>query len=234
MEFEQKTTTDYYNPESPLGCEIVCIHVKITNIDEDVSSLLKVISDTSWIDRLGAIDKKIYNATSERTITDISEKIKAMDNSPLSVSVGEYLVSFSAQNALVEVCGHHKLPLAELLKEKKSGNPGFDFHTISSNNLLIFGEAKYSANNTPKDKAIEQIMDFIGLKKDYAELHSLLPLLSEEVKSKIVDDVKGYAAAFSLNMNSLDLAFKNAFKMNELNNVIAEHSEYYIIAVEIC
>lgn len=234
MEFEKKDIENYLQSKGESDCDVVCIHVKITNVSEDVQAMLRTITDTGWIGKLGAIHQRIYNATSKRTIDDISQKILDMDSSPLTISVGEYLTSFSAQNALVEICGHQKLPFAELLKEKVSGNPGFDYHTISQDNVLVFGEAKYSDNGTPKDNAINQITSFIGLEKDYAELHSLLPLISEEVQSKILDGVKGYAAAFSLNMNNVDLAFKNALKMETLTSVTNQHKEYYVIAIEVC
>ncbi len=234
MEYYKKNTADYLQSENESDCNIVCIHVKITNVSEEVAAMLKAVTDDSWIKKLGTINQFVYNATSRRTIADISKKIQEMDKTPLTISVGEYLTSFSAQHALVEICGHTKLPLAELLKEKVSGNPGFDYHTISQDNVLVFGEAKYSDKDTPKDKAIDQIMDFIGLSKDYAELHSLLPLIGEDVQSKIIDGIKGYAAAFSLNMKNVDLAFKNALKLETLKSVINEHAEYYVIAIEIC
>ena len=192
MEYYKKETADYFNPMEDLNCDIVCIHVKITNVSDEIAVMIKEVSDDSWINKLGAIHQLVYNATSRRTIDDISNKIKKMDKTPLSVSVGEYLISFSAQNALVEVCGHKKLPLAELLKEKVSGNPGFDYHTISQHNILIFGEAKFSVSNTPKDLAINQIMKFIGLEKDNAELNSLIPFLDNDVQSKIVSGIKSF------------------------------------------
>lgn len=234
MIYSKKNTGDYLQNDYKSDCNIVCIHVTISNIEDEVQNMLNKVRDISWISSLGAIDQYIYNATSKRTIEDISTKIKEMDKAPLTTSVGEYLMSFTAQNTLVEVCGHTSLPIAELLKEKVSGNPGFDYHTISQDDVLIFGEAKYSKEGTPKDNAIDQISSFIELKKDYAELHSLLPLIKKEVQDKILVGIKGYAAAFSLNMRSVDLAFKNALKMETLKSVTDEHAEYYIIAIQIC
>ncbi|MBL0255080.1 MAG: hypothetical protein IPQ27_08970 [Chitinophagaceae bacterium] len=41
--------------------------------------------------------------------------------------IGEFIVSYSAQLALEIEYSHQRIPLAELLKEKVLGNPGFDF-----------------------------------------------------------------------------------------------------------
>ncbi|MBL0071457.1 MAG: hypothetical protein IPP34_06460 [Bacteroidetes bacterium] len=121
--------------------------------------------------------------------------------------IGEFIVSYSAQLALEIEYSHQRIPLAELLKEKVLGNPGFDFHTISSNNYLVFGEAKFSLDSTPRARALNQIKEFIG-DRDNAELKWLEPFLDPTTKLTSLKMKRGYAAAFSLNGENIITIFE--------------------------
>ena len=79
MIYSKKNTGDYLQNDYKSDCNIVCIHVTISNIEDEVQSMLNKVRDISWISSLGAIDQYIYNATSKRTIEDISTKIKEME-----------------------------------------------------------------------------------------------------------------------------------------------------------
>lgn len=198
-----------------------------------VSEMSSEISDTSWISNLDELDQLIFNATVERTIDKVVNEILAKVSSGLNDDIGEYLVSYSAQSALVSHYSHVKIPLAELLKEKKSGNSGFDFHTISVKKFLVFGEAKFSLDDTPRAIALNQIGEFIDLKKDYAELNSLKAFIDTETHTNLVAGERSYAAAFSFNAKDIDTIFKNALA-SEVISKIANHKELFLIAVEVC
>ena len=98
---------------------------------------------------------------------------------------------------------------------------------------MIFGEAKFSLSDTPRAIALDQIGNFIDLKKDYAELNSLRTFIDEETHSNIVAGRKGYAAAFSFNAKNIDTIFKNALE-SEIIEEIAKHNELFLIAIEVC
>ena len=198
-----------------------------------VSEMSAEIADTSWISNLAEFDQMLYNATAERTINKIVNDILTQVSNGLNTDIGEYIVSYSAQNALVNHYTHTKVPLAELLKEKISGNPGFDFHTISTKRFVVFGEAKFSMEHTPRAIALSQIKEFTTLKKDHAELGSLKPFIEDDVKANILNGMKGYAAAFSLNAQDIDTVFKNALRDDAIAE-IARHNELFIIAIEVC
>lgn len=233
MNIDLKNTDDYINKKTYPNCDINCIHIQIRNLNKIVSEMSSEIADTSWINNLGELDKLIFNATAERTINKVVNEILSKVSNGLNDDIGEYLVSYSSQNALVSHYNHTKIPLAELLKEKVSGNPGFDFHTISEKKFLIFGESKFSMDDTPRAMALDQIGNFIDLKKDYAELNSLKSFIDDETHSNIVARKKGYAAAFSFNAKNIDLIFKNALE-SKIIEKIAEHNELYLIAIEVC
>lgn len=214
------------------GCDINCIHIKIKDFKPIVKEIENHISDTSWINNLDEISKKTFKANAEKTIDKIVNEIIAKVTSNVNTDIGEYIVSYSAQHALEVGFSHTKIPLAELLKEKISGNPGFDFHTISTTNYLIFGEAKFSIDSTPRAEALNQIEKFIN-DKDNGELLWLQPFLDASTKANIINDEKGYAAAFSFNSDNIITILNNALASDPIKEII-KHKELYLIAVELC
>ncbi len=233
MNVSIKNTADYKDFSSVSSCEINCIHIKINDIKTTIDELTNTIADTSWINSLDELSKKIFTATAKRTIDKIVNEIIAGISNSVNEDIGEYIVSHTAQIALAAHYSHTRIPLAELLKEKISGNPGFDFHTISTKKFLVFGEAKFSMSSTPRAIALNQIGDFIQLEKDYAELNSLKAFMDADVTQNCIDGMRGYAAAFSFNADDIDTIFQNALDSEIIGELIAHH-ELYLIAIEIC
>ncbi|MBP4143207.1 hypothetical protein J3S90_15485 [Flavobacterium sp. P4023] len=222
-----------YRDFSSSACDVNCIHVQITNLKSIVDEIHETIADTSWIDKLDALSQEIFRATSERTIDKIVNQIIAGITSTVNEDIGEYIVSYAGQSVLETNFSHIKIPLAELLKEKVSGNPGFDFHTLSSKRFLVFGEAKFSLDGTPRAIALDQIGEFITLKKEIAEVQTFRPFMDDECEKNILAGMRGYAAAFSFNAKDIDTIFKNALESDIVDELI-KHNELYLIAVEIC
>lgn len=233
MNIVVKKSEDYVDLTKYPSCEINCIHIQITDVNATVNEISKEIADTSWIDKFDELDKKIFQALSERTIDKIVNEILSGISSGLNEDIGEYLVSYAAQNAIVQHYKHIKIPLSELVKDKISGNPGFDFHTISTKKFLVFGEAKFSVDNTPRALALNQVSEFINLKKEYADMNSLRPFIDDEIRKNMSSDMKGFAAAFSFNAQNIDVILTNALQ-SEVINEIAKHNELFIVAVEVC
>lgn len=213
-------------------CEINCIHIKIKDFKPIVEEFEKHISDTSWINNLDEISKITFRATSQKTIDKVVNDIIAKISTNINEDIGEFIVSYSAQLALEIEYSHTRIPLAELLKEKISGNPGFDYHTISANNYLVFGEAKFSIDGTPRAKALEQIELFIN-DRDSSELLWLQPFIDPTTKANIINGEKGYAAAFSYNNKNILNTLNNAITSDPIKEII-KHKELYLIAVELC
>ena len=213
-------------------CEINCIHIKIKDFRPIVDEFESYISDTSWINNLDEISQITFKATTKKTIDKIVNNIIAKVSSEVNTEIGEFIVSYAAQQALKVEYFHSLIPLAELLKEKVTGNPGFDYHSISQKSFLIFGEAKFSLNDTPRAKALDQIKDFIG-DRDSSELLWLNPFLDEPTKNNILNNSKGYAAAFSHNNKDIIKTLNEALKSAPIKDIL-EHKELYLIAVELC
>jgi len=214
------------------SCDINCLHIKIKDFKLIVQEFETYISDTSWINSLDEISKKTFKVNAIKTIDRIVNDIIGKITNSVNEDIGEFIVSYSAQFALEIIYSHKRIPLAELLKEKIIGNPGFDFHTISTRKYLVFGEAKFSLDSTPRAKALNQIKDFIG-DRDNAELKWLEPFLDPTTILNIINDEKGYAAAFSLNSDNILTIFNNALISEPIKEII-KHKELYLIAVELC
>ena len=195
--------------------------------------MVDIISSTSWINKLSAVDQASYSARAERTIQKLVNDIFVKVSSPISTQFGEYMVSITSQDALEESANHNALPLAELFKEKVSGNPGFDFHTETATTYLAFGEAKYSGRTTPYEKALVQIQDFVRLKKDEAELADLKNFCSEQAANNALHGQKAFVAAFSLNAKRVPRMFSKILACQEVIQLL-EYPELYLIGVEVC
>lgn len=148
------------------GCNVYIAHIKIDDIDKRAEEMIETISDTSWISKLNAITSAAFEATSAKTIEKLVRNVQnRIENDSLTDDFGEYMISDTAQCALEELLKHTKVPLAEILKARLTGNEGFDFHTECCESHVTFGEAKYSGSISPYTKALKQILEFVEKKK---------------------------------------------------------------------
>ncbi|RZK42536.1 MAG: hypothetical protein EOO90_06765 [Pedobacter sp.] len=214
------------------SCGVYFIHLKVLDINSRAKEIIDMLTDKSWIHKLGVVDRKSYEARAEQTIKKIVEDILMKVDSKVTEDFGEYLVSDSAGNALRDLHKHMKVVLAELWKEQKTGNPGFDFHTEGPNEMILFGEAKFKTSGSPYTIALEQIVDFVGLKKDEMELADLQRLVSPNAVTNAVANIKGYIAAFSLNAINHMSIFEKALKSDAAQKLLC-HKELYLIGVEV-
>lgn len=210
------------------------ICVEIDDIPSYAKELIESIKNTSWIDKLDVIGKLSYTETTLETIDKLIS-IFSCSEDPISADFGEYLISMTAGSSLEELLSHEILPLSELWKEKKSGNPGFDFHTITPQKHISFGEAKYSAIRNTYKAAIEQIVSFINQKKGNRDLPHLRIIADKEAVDNYMNGYKCYCAAFSLkNVQSFDAIIKSITSLVEFEKIIHDGNEVFVIGIKIC
>lgn len=207
-------------------------HVKINDIEARATEMVTSISNISWIRELDAIEQASYSARSKRTIKKLVELIVNRVENQITDELGEFMVSKTAQSTLINNLNHKEVPLAELLKEKDTGNPGFDFHTETTTDFIAFGEAKYSGKRNPHGKALSQIVKFIGLEKDTAELTDLKNFVSKIAVNNSLKGKKAFVAAFSINSDKPEDIIKNALKSKFIDHLL-DFPEIYIIGVEV-
>lgn len=215
------------------NCQIYVIHVKIEDVNARAREITETILDTSWISSMNVVQRLSYTAAMSNTVDKLVNDILSKVKDVVTEDFGEYLVSDSAALALKNQYNHIKLAIAELWKEQASGNPGFDFHTESHTNLIVYGEAKYNATVSPYTVALTQIAAFVIDRKDEMDFIHLEPMVSKKAMENAIDKKRGYIAAFSLNAKDTKKIFENALKSAAANALYC-HSELYLIGVEIC
>lgn len=211
------------------------LRVQVSNIRPAVQSIIQAISDTSWVSNL--IDDLIVKSfleCAQPTIEKLSRDLSSAIKNEATDSVGEYVVSLVARHIIESTYGYHALPLAEVIKEKVSGNPGFDYHHESESLILLFGEAKYKTGVNAYNAAFKQVSEFIEQGKDIKEVALLSHFLSDGAKANLAADRKGYSAAFSTIGKSFDgQQLIESIKANEHFKSLLRHEELLIVAVDI-
>lgn len=220
-----------YVPSTP--CRVYTTHVIVDDVGDCAKKMIESIKSTSWIDRLSPVDQVSYSACASRSIAKLVSEIFSKVTEPITTEFGEYMVSLCAQDALESTMQHKKLPLAELFKEKMTGNPGFDFHTESHSLLIAYGEAKYSCNDSPYSNAITQICGFIANKKDIIELKDLSRFVSVDATKNAMEGFRAFIAAFSINAMQPNRIFENILNSEHITPLLS-YPELYLIGVEIC
>ena len=204
--------------------------VSISDISSAAQELILRVRDTSYLSGLDFSDQQAFLAVAQPTIEKLADDIFAKVEDSVTTDFGEYLVSSSAQTLLEQQFDHTKLPLAEIVKPRKSGNEAFDFHTTSPDDVLTFGEAKYSATSNPYRDALEQIVDFINKKKDIGELIVLKHFANMNAVNNVVEGKKSYAAAFLINSKDPKKILEKS--LSYIDDLLG-HEELYIIGVTI-
>ncbi|RZQ53749.1 hypothetical protein C1E23_07740 [Pseudoalteromonas phenolica] len=212
--------------------KIYSLVIDITDLEQRVKEMQDVALDTSWLDELDVIDRLGYEARSKRTVEKITNEILNNVESDISEDFGEYMVSDVAQTALKEHLDHIRLPLAEFIKEKISGNPGFDFHTESPETLVAFGEAKYSGVQNAHGRALKQINEFIVDQKDIQELPDLRKFVTEGAIQNAAAGTKAYSAAFSITSDDIGVIMDNALNSVHMKTLLS-YDAIYLIGVKI-
>lgn len=211
------------------------LRVEVTNLYPAIQSIIEVIAETSWMDEI--LDESIRNgflAAAEPTIEKLKRNLENAVESETAETVGEYIVSMVARHIIEAEYGYKALPLAEIIKEQISGNPGFDFHHEKDELILIFGEAKYKTGRSGYTAAFSQIVSHIKEQKDLKELPSLRDFVADGARENMRIGRRGYSAAFSTSRKSFDSeALIDNIKANSDFALLVQHEALLIVAVDI-
>lgn len=212
--------------------KLMCVHVRVKDIKGRATEMKQQFLDKSWIYELSPFAKDSYEVRAESTIKKLVENILDKVEDKITEEFGEYLVCDSARMSLKINFDHRVLPLAEFWHSRKSNNGGFDFHTVTPEDCIVFGEAKYKASSNPHSSAIKQVAKFIEEKKDVSDYVHLQNFNLDRALNNARNLNKGYAIAFSLKaVNPMEI-FSNVLKSKHLQ-VLLNYPESYIIGVEL-
>ncbi|WP_027330668.1 hypothetical protein [Marinimicrobium agarilyticum] len=225
-------------PASTLEKISLC-HVHVSNLSKLANELAKSVMDKSWIMELDEGVALAYQQTVEETaeaLTEIFSSDTHVNNEGISGEFGEIMVSMGASRALEFVFSHLSLPIAELWKPKLKGNEGFDFHTICPENLINFGEAKYSSTKNPyggntgdTDGAAGQTDGFIKAEKHLRDYVHLMHLAEGKPSDNLKKKNFGAILSFSMNAKKPLSVYSNAINaILELPHLLTAERIYLV------
>lgn len=214
-------------------CKITFIRINPEDKKDTIKKILEQISNLSWIDKLMPDElKNSMKARVDPTVDFLDKQLSNNNEDEITSKTGEYFVSEIARETIINELEYSDIPLAELRKEKVSGNPGFDYHSENKNNIIIFGEAKYVASQNAYGRALKQVVEFIDAKKDLKELTELTSFVSNEAITNANLERKGYAIGFSSYSTSSKDLISNIRKSKDFKKII-RYEEIVIVAVDI-
>lgn len=225
---------DFVEYDNGSGSRVRFIRVEVSNVRPAIQAIIGAIADISWVD--GLVDDMVregFIARAQPTIDKLTADLTNAVERDAVESAGEYVVSMVARNVIESVYRYRALPLAEVIKEQKSGNPGFDYHHERDELILVFGEAKYQTGRNAYGSAFSQIVNHIKLQKDVKEIPDLMNFMSEGVKAGFARGKRGYSAAFSTSGRLVDSTQLIAgIKANTDFNLLVGHETLLIVAVD--
>ena len=208
--------------------------IRPTDIKLTLRSVFESLSNNSWIMKFdNSFLKQTFSVRFQSTIDYISSNIIHEGDDSLTSDSAEYVISEIARSAIVEQLDYLDIPLGELIKEQKSGNPGFDFYSMNKSDIILFGEAKYVAKQNAYGRALEQIYRFHTEQRDVADLLDIQNLCPEASCNEVCKGNKGFIAAFSSKTTPTEKLISN-IKNNVNYQKLFSHQELILVAVDIC
>lgn len=208
--------------------------IRPTNIKLTLRSVFESLSNNSWIMKLDdGFLRHTFSVRFQSTIDHISSNIIHEEDDSLTSDSAEYIISEIARSTIVEQLDYLDIPLGELIKEQKSGNPGFDFYSMNKSDIILFGEAKYVAKQNAYGRALEQIYRFHTEQRDIADLLDIQNLCPKASCDEVCNGNKGFIAAFSSKSTLTERLISN-IKNNKNYQNLFSHKELILVAVDIC
>ena len=208
--------------------------IQPTNIKLTLRSVFESLSNNSWIMKFdNSFLKQTFSVRFQSTIDYISSNIIHEGDDSLTSDSAEYVISEIARSTIVEQLDYLDIPLGELIKEQKSGNPGFDFYSMNKSDIILFGEAKYVAKQNAYGRALEQICRFHTEQRDVADLLDIQNLCPKTSCDEVCNGNKGFIAAFSSKSTPTERLIGNIKNNNNYQN-LSSHKELILVAVDIC
>lgn len=216
-----------------IDTHITFVRINPTNIELTLKEVFDSLANLSW---LNDFDKdwlkEGYQVRADATVKYIADNIIKAGDDKVTSNSGEYVISELARLTLINELLYSNIPLAELIKKQKSGNPGFDFYSESPSNVLLFGEAKYLANQNAYGRAFEQMVRFINESADIGDLPDVDAFCSDNSKSNVLNGIKGFAASFASKETHTQILVKN-IQENEDYKTLSKFTELVCVAVNI-
>lgn len=212
---------------------ITFIRIKPNDVALTLRDVFNSLSDLSWISSFDAdYIQEGFKIRAEDTIKYIHRSIITDSDTSITKDSAEYVISELARKTIVDKMLYLDIPLAELIRDKKAGNHGFDFYTTNPKKSILFGEAKYVSRDNAYGKAFKQIVKFEREKRDVSDVIILDRFCCDDSKSNVHKGVKGFIAAFSAKEITTEQLIKNIEKNTDYQS-LKRFEEIICVAVNI-
>lgn len=121
----------------------------------------------------------------------------------------------------------------------RPGEPPYEAHarehdifTVNTNDVILFGEAKYVANVNAYNSAIKQVNRFVKEERDLTDLPDLVPFTSQDARMKASNGNRGLIAGFSSTTIS-DAILEQHIKNNAEYKALPKDKETICVAVDV-
>lgn len=212
--------------------DLVVLYVtEISDFEIFKKKIVEVLVSTSWInDMLVDLDMEIALDNAARTIDNVISKLeKSIAENKITSDFKQYAISVCSLATLKQNVNCQILPLSEILKEKVSNNPGFDFYVIEASKLCVFGEAKYRSNGNAHTDAINQVEDFVNDRKHRTDCEYIKQFSGESARKCIREHDFALAIGFSGHNMDAASAKQTISRRHKKSDSIKNHKLYGIL-----
>lgn len=209
------------------------LRIKPIDIKLTLKNVLDSLMNLSWLSKFDEdylVDS--YKLRCEQSIAHIATNIIKQNDSSVTRSSGEYIVSELARKSVVDTHSYLDIPIADLFKKQTVGNPGFDFYTLNSNKNILFGEAKYITKQSGHLSALKQSYNFYTQKQHITEIPDIKDFFCKDSLSNCNKDEIGFMVAFSAKKTTTK-NFMKIIKKNPNYQELIKFKEVILIAVNI-
>lgn len=212
---------------------VIFIRIKPSDLKVTINDIISSLNSLSWIETFDEeYVKNSFKIRANATAEHLSSQLKHFQQDKVTTEIGETVVSELSRLAIVNELDYLDIPLAELFKQKLSGNHGFDFFSETLSQFIVFGEAKYVSKSNGYGRALEQIERFIMEERDTSDLNDIDKFVSKISLNNHTQNDKAFACAFSATSIMTETLIKHILK-NENFNKIKHHKEIILIAVNV-
>ena len=209
------------------------IRIEPVDIKITLGDVLKSLSDLAWISNFDSeYIRSGFETRAQDTVEYIRTNIINGTDDNVTKDSGEILVSELSRLSIVNEFNYLDIPLAELIKIKDFGNHGFDFFSKNSNDILLFGEAKFNSRQNAYGKAFEQIVRFESGNRDGSDIIDIDRFCCETSKNNHARGKKGFMASFSTKSITTERLIQG-IKNNEDYKKLVGFEELICIAVNL-
>lgn len=212
---------------------VIFIRIEPIDLKVTINDIISSLNNLSWIETFDEeYIKNSFKIRANATAEYLSSQLKHFQQDKVTTEIGETVVSELSRLAIVNELDYLDIPLAELFKQKLSGNHGFDFFSETLSQFIVFGEAKYVSKSNGYGRALEQIERFIMEERDTSDLNDIDKFVSKISLNNHTQNEKAFACAFSATRIETETLIEHI--LNNANfNKIKHHKEIILIAVNV-